>query len=104
MRAQPLKRLVHATLALLVLDLVQERENKCTQQSDGTRASRIPPRGARTAEGFVPLIKDVPGLVAYHFADAGGGVMISMSVYEDQSGAEESSKQRANGMPRTSPS
>jgi hypothetical protein len=30
----------------------------------------------------VPLIKDVPGFVACHFADAGGGVMISMSVYE----------------------
>ena len=51
-----------------------------------------PEAGRRTADGFVPLIKDVPGLVAYHFADAGGGVMISMSVYEDQSGAEEASK------------
>jgi hypothetical protein len=51
-----------------------------------------PEAGRRTAEGFVPLLKDVPGFVAYHFADAGGGVMISMSVYEDQSGAEESSK------------
>ncbi len=48
--------------------------------------------GRRTAEGFVPLIKDVPGFVAYHFADAGGGVMTSMSVFEDQSGAEESNK------------
>ena len=54
-----------------------------------------PEAGRRTAEGFVPLIKDVPGLVAYHFADAGGGVMISMSVYEDQSGAEESKKREA---------
>ena len=51
-----------------------------------------PEAGRRTAEGFVPLIKDVLGLVPYHFADAGGDVMISMSVFEDQSGAEESNK------------
>ena len=56
-----------------------------------------PEAGRRTADGFVPLIRDVPGLVAYHFADAGGGVMISMSVYEDQSGAEEASKRGGMG-------
>ena len=52
--------------------------------------------GRRAAEGSVPLISDVPGFVAYHFADAGDGVMVSMSVYEDQAGTEESNKRAAD--------
>ncbi len=31
--------------------------------------------GRRVAEGFVPLLKDIPGFVAYYWVDAGGGVM-----------------------------
>ncbi|MEU8527719.1 MULTISPECIES: hypothetical protein [Streptomyces] len=46
--------------------------------------------GRRVAEGFVPLLRGVPGFVAYYWVDAGDGVMVSTSVYEDQSGAEES--------------
>ena len=53
--------------------------------------------------GWVPRMKDVL-FVAYHFADAGGGVMISMSVFEDQSAPRSRTSGRANGMPRTSPS
>ena len=41
-------------------------------------------------EGFVPIISEMPGFVDYYFVDAGGGVMISLSVFEDQAGAEES--------------
>ncbi|MFD3948029.1 hypothetical protein [Streptomyces sp. NPDC058579] len=41
-------------------------------------------------EGFVPLLRRVPGFVAYYWVDAGDGVMISTSVFEDRSGAEES--------------
>jgi hypothetical protein len=48
--------------------------------------------GRRVNEGFVPLISEVPGFVAYYWVDAGGGVMISTSVFQDQSGAEESNK------------
>jgi hypothetical protein len=43
-------------------------------------------------QGFVPIISEVPGFVHYSFVDEGGGVMISMSVFEDQSGAEESNR------------
>jgi hypothetical protein len=39
--------------------------------------------GRRVAEGFLPIIREVPGFVAYTFADAGGGVMVSTSVFED---------------------
>ncbi|MEU6236530.1 hypothetical protein [Kitasatospora sp. NPDC047058] len=46
--------------------------------------------GRRVAEGFVPLLRQVPGFVAYYWIDAGNGVMVSTSVYEDRAGAEES--------------
>jgi hypothetical protein len=52
--------------------------------------------GRRVNEGFVPLISQVPGFVAYYWVDAGGGVMISTSVFEDQSGAEKSNKRAAD--------
>ena len=35
------------------------------------------------SEGFVPLISQVPGFLAYYWVDAGGGVMISTGVFED---------------------
>jgi hypothetical protein len=41
-------------------------------------------------EGFLPIISEVPGFVAYSFVDAGEGVMLSISVFEHQSGAEQS--------------
>ena len=46
-------------------------------------------------EGFVPLISEIRGFVAYYWIDAGGGVMISVSVFEDQAGAEESNRRAA---------
>ena len=51
--------------------------------------------GRQVNEGFVPIISEVPGFVAYYWVDAGDGVMISPSVYEDQSGAEESNRKAA---------
>ncbi|MFJ8491356.1 hypothetical protein ACIRBZ_23850 [Streptomyces sp. NPDC094038] len=52
--------------------------------------------GRRVAEGFVPLLRRVPGFVAYYWVDAGGGVMLSTSVYDDQAGAEESVRRAAD--------
>ena len=46
----------------------------------------------RVQEGFVPLISQVRGFVAYYWIDAGGGVMISTSVFQDRAGAEESNR------------
>ncbi|MFF3624708.1 hypothetical protein [Streptomyces sp. NPDC002467] len=51
--------------------------------------------GRRVDEGFVPLLRQVPGFVAYYWIDAGGGVMVSTSVYEDRAGAEESVRRAA---------
>ena len=47
-------------------------------------------------EGFLPIISEVPGFVAYYWVDAGDGVMVSTSVFEDQSGAEESNRRAAD--------
>ncbi|MGV9454093.1 hypothetical protein [Streptomyces sp. NPDC003635] len=52
--------------------------------------------GRRVDEGFVPLLRRVPGFVAYYFVDAGDGVMVSTSVFEDQAGAEESIERAAD--------
>jgi hypothetical protein len=46
--------------------------------------------GRRVEEGFLPLIEDISGFVAYYWVDAGNGVMLSMSVFRDQAGAEQS--------------
>lgn len=51
--------------------------------------------GRRVAEGFVPIISEVPGFVAYYWVDAGDGVMVSTSVYETQDGAEQSNSKAA---------
>ena len=52
--------------------------------------------GRRVKEGFVPLIREVPGFVAYYWIDAGDGAMVSTSVFENRTGAEESTKRAAN--------
>jgi quinol monooxygenase YgiN len=50
----------------------------------------------RVQEGFAPLIRQVPGFVAYYAVDAGGGVIVSISVFEDKAGSEESTKKAAD--------
>jgi hypothetical protein len=46
--------------------------------------------GRRVDESFVPLLEHVPGFIAYYWIDAGDGVMASLSVFDDQAGADES--------------
>ena len=41
-------------------------------------------------EGFLPLIKKIPGFVAYYWLDSGSGAGASLSVFDNKSGAEES--------------
>jgi hypothetical protein len=52
--------------------------------TDPSEAGRI------TREGFVPIIRDIPGFVAYYDVDAGDGVMVSISVFEHKEAEEES--------------
>ena len=48
--------------------------------------------GRQVKEIFLPVISEIPGFVAYYWVDAGGGVMISTSVFRDKAGAEESNR------------
>ncbi|MEU9008937.1 hypothetical protein AB0D12_03960 [Streptomyces sp. NPDC048479] len=46
--------------------------------------------GRQVNEGFVPLLRQVQGFVAYYWLDAGGGVLVSTTVFQDRAGAEAS--------------
>jgi hypothetical protein len=48
--------------------------------------------GRRVSEGFMPVLAQIPGFVAYYWVDAGGSVMISTSVFQDKAGAEDSNR------------
>ena len=41
-------------------------------------------------EGFVPIIGEMPGFVAYYWVDAGDGVVVSTSVFEHKAAEEQS--------------
>lgn len=47
-------------------------------------------------EGLVPIMKDAPGFQAYYLINTGGGTVTSVSVFEDQAGAEESNRLAAD--------
>jgi hypothetical protein len=40
-------------------------------------------------EGFVPIISEMPGFVAYYLVDAGDGVTVSTSVFEHKDAEEQ---------------
>ncbi|MFJ8082849.1 hypothetical protein ACIQ6Y_19820 [Streptomyces sp. NPDC096205] len=48
--------------------------------------------GRRVEAEFVPLLRQVTGFVAYYWVDAGDGVMVSTSVFQDRAGADESTE------------
>ncbi len=50
----------------------------------------------RVEEGFVPIISNAPGFIAYYALDAGEGVVASISIFTDQAGAEESNRMAAD--------
>jgi hypothetical protein len=51
--------------------------------------------GRKVIETFLPVISEIPGFVAYYLVDAGGGVIISTSVFQNKAGAEESNRRAA---------
>ena len=50
----------------------------------------------RVNEGFIPIISGIPGFAAYYWVDAGGEVMISVSVFQDRASAEESNSRASD--------
>jgi quinol monooxygenase YgiN len=47
-------------------------------------------------EGFIPIIKDADGFLAYYALNAGAGEIATVSVFEDQAGAEKSVRMAAD--------
>ena len=43
-------------------------------------------------ERFVPLMTKIDGFVAYYWVDAGDGVMVATTVFEDQAGVDSSNE------------
>jgi len=41
---------------------------------------------------FVPIINQAPGFIAYYVVESGDGTLLSVSVFEDRAGSDESTK------------
>lgn len=52
----------------------------------------VPELRKRVQEKFVPIISQVPGFVSYDVIEAENGVVVSVSVFEDESAAAESAR------------
>src|SRR5690242_12352177 len=46
----------------------------------------------RGVQGAIPLLKQAPGYIGWYFVDAGNGTWASVSIFEDQAGAEQSTR------------
>jgi len=54
----------------------------------------------RIKENFVPIISQVPGLVAYYVVNLGDDMLATISIFEDQAGAEDSARRAADWVKR----
>src|SRR5215218_3005942 len=50
----------------------------------------------RVKGGFVPIVSKIPGFQEYLFVDAGEGAHLTISLYDDPSGAEQSTRDAAS--------
>src|SRR5690348_804793 len=46
----------------------------------------------RARTGFVPIISQTPGFVAWYLIDIGKDTLVAVSIFKDQAGAQESTK------------
>jgi heme-degrading monooxygenase HmoA len=49
----------------------------------------------RATEEFAPMLRDQPGFIGYWVVDAGAGVVATISVFETQAAADESTEAAA---------
>ncbi len=50
----------------------------------------------RVEEGFVPIVSGVPDFLAYYVVSSGDGEVISINIFEDEAGADESTRRAAD--------
>jgi hypothetical protein len=50
----------------------------------------------RVQEGFVPIISQTPGFVAYHIVDTGRATIASVTLFQDKAGADESTRRASD--------
>ena len=50
----------------------------------------------RIEEGFLPLVQDIPGFHCYYTVNAGNKELVTISIFEDKSGAAESTRRAAD--------
>lgn len=50
----------------------------------------------RVREGFAPIIKGMPGFVAYYVVDVGDGALVTVTVFADRASAEETNRVAAD--------
>ncbi len=54
----------------------------------------------RVKEDFVPVISQVSGFIAYYGVRVGSGELVTISMFKDRAGAEESTRQAASWVPQ----
>ena len=60
------------------------------------KAGSIDELARRAQEGYVPLVSQVRGFVAYYGVAVGNESIVSVSVFQDQAGADESTRLAAD--------
>jgi hypothetical protein len=55
---------------------------------DHARPQDVPDILRRIREGWIPVVRNVPGLIDYHVVEASGGVLASGGLFADRAGAQ----------------
>ena len=61
-----------------------------------TKAGSLGELARRAQQGFVPLVSQIPGFVAYYGVDLGNDAIVTISIFQDQAGEEESTRRAAD--------
>ena len=54
------------------------------------RSDNVEEVGRRAQDGFVPIVREVPGFSAYYIVDGGDGTFTTITVAENKAGVEDS--------------
>jgi hypothetical protein len=59
------------------------------------RVTDVEELSRRVRDEFIPIVRDVPGFIAYYVIDAGGGKLSTITICDDPGGVEESTARAA---------